>query len=246
MIRVFNDYEALSLAAAELFVNLADQAIKSNGRFSVALSGGHTPHRLYEILSTNPFLEKIHWEDVHVFMGDERCVPLDDSRSNFLMARRTLLDRVPIPEYQIHPILGNLPASMAAILYETELRNFFGVLQPSLDLILLGLGDNAHTASLFPHTTVLGENERWVREVYLAEQSMYRVTLTAPIINQARDVIFLVSGAEKASALQSVLEGAHLPHEYPAQLIQPNGAHPIWMVDKAAAHKLTNETIEPA
>jgi len=246
MIHVFNDFEALSRGAAEMFVNLADDAIKSNGRFSVALSGGNTPHRLYEILSTNSFLEKIQWENVHVFWGDERCVPKDDPRSNFLMARRTLLDRVPIPENQIHPIHGNLPAAKAAILYETELRNFFGILQPAFDLILLGLGANAHTASLFPHTTVLEERERWVSETFVAEQSMYRITLTVPLINKAKGVIFLVSGAKKASALQNVIEGAYHPREYPAQLIQPNEGHPIWLVDKAAAHKLTVETTEPA
>jgi len=246
MIRVFNDYEALSQAAAEMFVEMADQAIKSNGRFSVALSGGNTPHRLYETLATDPFREKVHWEAVHVFWGDERCVPLDDPRSNFLMARRTLLDRVSIPADQIHPILGDLPAALATTHYETELQKFFGKQPPVFDLILLGLGDNAHTASLFPRTSVLSEKERWVDKVFVAEQSMYRVTLTAPLINQAKAVIFLVSGADKATALQSVLEGAYHPHEYPAQLIHPNGTHPIWLVDKAAAHKLIPETVEPA
>ena len=246
MIRVFNDYEALSLAAAEMFVDLAKQAIISNGQFSVALSGGNTPHRLYETLATDPFREKVHWEAVHVFWGDERCVPLADPRSNFLMARHTLLDHVPIPADQIHPILGDLPAALAATHYETELQKFFGKQPPVFDLILLGLGDNAHTASLFPHTPVLSEKERWVDKVYVAEQSMYRVTLTAPLINQAKAVIFLVSGADKAEALQSVLEGAYHPHEYPAQLIHPNGTHPIWLVDKADAHKLIPETVEPA
>jgi len=246
MIRVFNDYEALSEAAAETFVDLAAQAINANGHFSVALSGGNTPHLLYEILATAPFRKKVNWESVHVFWGDERCVPLDDPRSNFLMARRMLLDRVPIPVEHIHPIFGDLPAAMAANNYETVLRNFFGKQPPVFDLILLGLGDNAHTASLFPHTPVLGEKERWVDEVYVAELSMYRVTLTAPLINQAKAVIFLVSGAEKAVALQNVLEGAYHPHEFPAQLIQPNGAHPIWLVDRAAAHKLVPETVEPA
>jgi 6-phosphogluconolactonase len=246
MIRVFNDYEALSQAAAEMFVELADQAINSNGRFSIALSGGNTPRRLYETLTADPFREKVHWEAVHVFWGDERCVPLNDPRSNFLMARRALLDHVPVLADHIHPILGDLPAALAATHYETELRDFFGKQPPAFDLILLGLGENAHTASLFPHTLVLNEKERWVDKVYVAEQSMYRVTLTAPFINQAKAVIFLVSGAGKAFALQNVLEGNYHPHELPAQLIQPNSTHPIWLVDKAAAHKLTVETIEPA
>jgi 6-phosphogluconolactonase len=246
MIRVFNDYETLSQAAAKMFVDLTDQAIKTNGRFNVALSGGNTPQRLYEILATDPFREKIHWEAVHVFWGDERCVPAGDPRSNALMAQQILLRHVPVPKIHIHPILGDLPAALAATDYETELRNFFGKQPPVFDLILLGLGDNAHTASLFPHTFVLSEKERWVDAVYVAEQSMFRVTMTAPLINQAGEVIFMVSGADKAAALQSVLEGAYHPHEYPAQLIRPNGAHPIWLVDKAAAHKLVLETVEAA
>jgi len=246
MIRIYNDYEELSQAAAELFVDLAARAIKSNRRFSVALSGGSTPQRLYEILASESFREKIRWECVYVFWGDERCVPLDDPRSNFLMARRTLLNYVFLPADHIHPIFGDLPAAMAANNYEIVLQNFFGKQPPVFDLILLGLGENAHTASLFPNTPVLGEKERWVNDVYVAEQSMFRVTMTAPLINQARAVIFLVSGADKATALQNVLEGAYHPHEYPAQLIQPNGAHPIWLVDKAAAHKLIPETVEPA
>jgi 6-phosphogluconolactonase len=246
MIRVFDNLETLSLAAAEMFAELANQAIASCGRFNVALSGGNTPHRLYEILANTPSREQIRWESVYVFWGDERCVPADDPRSNARMARKTLLDHVPVPANQIYPIRGDLTPAQAAAQYETELRDFFGNQPPVFDLILLGLGENAHTASLFPHTSVLDEKERWVQEVYVAEQGMYRVTLTVPLINQAKDVIFLVSGADKALALQSVLEGAYQPHELPAQLIRPNGAHPIWLVDKAASHKLAVETVEPA
>jgi 6-phosphogluconolactonase len=246
MIRIFNDLESLSLATAERFSELANKAVASQGRFSVALSGGHTPQRLYEILAKQPFQDKVPWESIHIFWGDERCVPPNDPRSNILMAHKILLDQVPIPNIHIHPIRGHLPPALAAIDYENELRDFFGELPPIFDLILLGLGDNAHTASLFPHTSALDETERWVSEVYVAEQKLFRVTLTVPVINQARDVIFLVSGAEKASALQSVLEGAYHPHKYPAQLIHPNGMHPIWLVDKAAAHKLVTETVEPA
>ena len=246
MIRIFSDLETLSQAAAEMFADLAQHAIASHGRFSVALSGGHTPRRLYEILAGSPYQQRIHWEDVYVFWGDERCLPADDPRSNSQMTRQTLLNHVPVSAHHIHPILGDLPAALAASDYEAELQEYFGTQPPVFDLILLGLGENAHTASLFPHTLVLGESERWVSEVYMAEQSMYRVTMTTPLINQAKTVIFLVSGAEKAAALQSVLEGAYLPHEFPAQLIRPNGAHPIWLVDKAAAHKLVPETVEPA
>lgn len=246
MIRVFSDLETLSLTAAEMFAELANQAIASRGRFNVALSGGNTPRRLYELLASTPLRERIHWESVYIFWGDERCVPADDPRSNARMARKTLLDHVPVPANQIYPIRGDLTPAQAAAQYETELRDFFGNQPPVFDLILLGLGENAHTASLFPHTSVLDEKEHWVQEVYVAEQGMYRVTLTVPLINQAKDVIFLVSGADKALTLQSVLEGAYQPHELPAQLIRPNGVHPIWLVDKAAGHKLAVETVEPA
>jgi 6-phosphogluconolactonase len=246
MIRVFNDLEALSLAAAEMFAELANQAIATRGRFCVALSGGNTPRRLYEVLANTPVQERIHWESVHVFWGDERCVPADDPRSNFRMARKILLNHVPVPANQIHSIQGDLSPALAAAQYETELRDFFKDQPPVFDLVLLGLGENAHTASLFPHTLVLDEKEHWVKEVFVAEGGMYRVTLTAPLINQAKEVIFLVNGVDKALALQSVLEGAYQPHELPAQLIRPNGAHPIWLVDKAASHKLVPETIEPA
>lgn len=246
MVRIFDDLEALSQAAARHIVNLAAQVIMTEGCFSVVLSGGHTPQHLYEILATDPFRNQIDWGAVHVFWGDERCVPAGDPRSNFLMARQVLLDHVPVPTDQIHPILADLPAELAASDYETDLRNFFDGKPSVFDLVLLGLGANAHTASLFPHTPVLDEKERWVAGLYVPALGMFRVTLTPPVINRAKEVTFLVSGAEKASALQSVLEGAYLPHKRPAQLIHPNSAHPTWFVDKAASHKLSVETVEAA
>lgn len=238
MIQVFNNLESLSKAAAKLFTEQAKQAIHARGRFSVALSGGNTPSRLYELLAATPYRNRVRWDAVHVFWGDERCVPADDPRSNFRMARETLLNLVPIPAENVHPIQGDLPPDRAAAQYEIELQNFFGDQPPVFDLILLGLGSNAHTASLFPHTPVLAETQRLVAEVYVPELEMYRVTFTAPLINQAMQVIFLVSGADKAHALLNVLEGAYQPQEYPAQLIRPNGMHPTWLVDKAAGHKL--------
>jgi 6-phosphogluconolactonase len=246
MIRIFDDYEHLSQAAADMFMDLSRRAIDSHGRFNVALSGGNTPKRLYEILANFPYREEIHWEDINIFWGDERCVPHDDPRSNFGNAGKTLLNLVPIPDDHIYPISGSLPAEKAAVEYEADIKNFFKNQPPVFNLILLGLGDNAHTASLFPHTHVLDEKSRWVGAVHLDENSLDRVTLTAPFINQAEEVIFLVSGAQKAAALQNVLEGSFNPHEYPAQLIHPKDSHPIWLVDKAAAHKLAEETIEPA
>jgi 6-phosphogluconolactonase len=244
MIRVYADLESLSQAAAELFTVQSRQASIICGRFSVALSGGETPRRLYEILATSPYRERIHWDEVHIFWSDERCVPEDDPRNNARMTHQTLLDLVPIPPDHIHPIHCDQSPQQAATQYEQELRQFFSSQNPNFHLVFLGLGENGHIASLFPHTEVLNEQEKWVSEVYIAELGMHRITFTAPFINQASQVVFLVSGADKAQVLENVLEGPYQPHALPAQLIRPNGIHPIWLVDKAASHKLTAQTDE--
>ena len=244
MIRVFNDLESLSQAAAELFTVLSRQASLICGRFSVALSGGETPRRLYEILATSPYRERIHWDEVNIFWSDERCVPEDDPRSNAMMAHQALLNHVPIPPDQIHPIGCKESPEQAALHYEEEMRDFFSTQNPNFHLVLLGLGENGHIASLFPHTAVLNEKNRWVSEVYIPELDMHRVTFTAPFINQASQVVFLVSGLDKAAVLVKVLEGPYRPHQLPAQLIRPNGVHPIWLVDKAASQKLRAQNEE--
>ncbi len=245
MIHIYNDLEALSTAAAELFTVQSRQASLICGRFSVALSGGETPRRLYDLLASTPYRERIHWEEVHVFWSDERFVPRDDPRSNARMAHLTLLDRVPIPTENIHPVPCDHTPKQAATQYEQELKEFFSTSNPNFHLVLLGLGENGHIASLFPHTTVLDEQEKWVSEVYVKELEMDRITFTAPFINQASQVVFLVSGAEKAQVLENVLEGPYQPRELPAQLIRPEGKKPIWLVDKAASHKLTMRDEEP-
>ncbi len=238
MIRVFNDLEALSQAAAELFALQSRVASLVCGRFSVALSGGETPRRMYEILASPPYNDRIHWNEVHIFWSDERCVPEDDPRNNSLLARQALLDQVPIPPVNIHPIRCSSSPEQAANEYEKELREFFSSSNPNFHLVLLGLGSNGHTASLFPHTPVLNEKEKWVAGVYVKELEMHRVTFTAPYINQAAQVVFLVAGADKAQVLEDVLEGPYQPNDLPAQLIRPAGIHPLWLVDKAASHKL--------
>lgn len=239
MIRIYNDLEELSQAAAELFMLQSRIAGVVCGRFTVALSGGETPRRMYEILASPPYRKRIHWKEVHVFWSDERCVPEDDPRNNAWMARQTLLDHVPIPPQNIHPIRCSSSPQQAAIQYEQELKEFFSTQNPHFHLVLLGLGGNGHIASLFPHTAVLTETKRWVSEVYVEELGMHRVTFTAPYINHSGQVAFLVSGADKAQVLEDVLEGPYQPNELPAQLIRPAGIHPLWLVDKAASHKLT-------
>ncbi|MGA9364034.1 MAG: 6-phosphogluconolactonase [Bacteroidota bacterium] len=235
MIQVLPDLEAVSRAAAELLVNQAREAIRDRGQFSLVLSGGHTPRRLYELLSSDPFRDQISWERVHIFWTDERCVPPDDPRSNERMARRSLLDHVPIPPLQIHPIHCTQRVRDAAVEYESLLRTFFKDGAPRFDFVLLGLGEDGHTASLFPNTNVLEERERWVAGLYVDEQDLHRITLTVPIINQAAVVAFLVSGASKARILHEVLEGPSDPHRLPAQFIRPISGKLIWLVDEESA-----------
>jgi 6-phosphogluconolactonase len=238
MIQVYPDLESLSRAAAELLVLQANLAVAARGRFSVALSGGATPRRTYELLAAPPLKDQAPWDRVHVFWGDERCVPLNDPRSNARMAQEAWLDHVPIPKDQIHPLDCTQAPAAAAREYEARLRKFFAGRPPRLDLVLLGLGDNGHTASLFPGLPVLEEKERWAAAVYLAEPNLYRVTLTAPLINQAAMVVFLVAGKSKAGVLQEVLHGPRDPGRLPAQLIQPQNGELLWLADLAAAARL--------
>ena len=235
MIRVYADLEALSVGAAELFAVQARRAIEARGRFAVLLAGGETPRRAYELLATPLFRERIPWPAVHVFWGDERSVPPDDRRSNALMARRALLDHVPVPPQQIHPIPWGGSPGDAAEEYEKLLRTFFAPAPPRFDLVFLGLGENGHTASLFPGTAALKERERWVAEVYLAEEGLHRITLTAPAINQAALAAFLVSGGGKAAMLREVMEGRADPFLIPARLIRPVQGELLWLVDREAA-----------
>ncbi|MGA2401003.1 MAG: 6-phosphogluconolactonase [Syntrophobacteraceae bacterium] len=243
MIRIYSDLESLSRGAAELFVTQAEAAFKARGRFSVALSGGSTPQKTYETLARAPLRDRIAWNHVHVFWGDERCVTPGDPRGNALSAERSLLGHVPVPAAQIHPIHCAESPEYAARQYEALLRSFFAGGPPRFDLILLGLGENGHTASLFPDSSALREHERWAAEVYVAEQALYRVTLTPPLINQAASVAFIVSGASKAQVLKEVLEGPRDPMRLPAQLVQPelHGGDVYWLVDSEAASHLKGQ-----
>jgi 6-phosphogluconolactonase len=239
MTQVYPDLESLSRAAAARLVRQAEQAIAARGRFSVALSGGLTPRRTYELLGQAPWKDQGPWDRVHVFWGDERCVPLDDARSNARLAREAWLDRVPIPRGQVHPMKCGAAPAAAAARYEALLREFFGGGPPRLDLVLLGLGEDGHTASLFPGSPVLHEQQRWVAPVYVAEQDLHRLTLTATFINRAAAVAFLVAGAAKAAVVREVLQGPRDPLRLPAQLIHPVSGELLWLVDEAAAAELT-------
>ncbi len=242
---IYPDPEALAHGAAEHFSACAAEAIARQGRFSVALSGGSTPRALYEKLGTLPYRDQITWAKVHIFFGDERCVPPDDSQSNYRMAEQTLLAKVPLPAANIHRMHGEDNPSGAAAAYERELREFFGSDAEEdessvarFDLILLGLGEDGHTASLFPETPPVGETRHWVLANFVAKLKMWRLTLTPVVINNAREVLFLVEGESKAARLEEVLHGGYRPTELPAQIVHPEEGETRWFVDRAAASQL--------
>jgi 6-phosphogluconolactonase len=236
MIRITANPEELAQAAAELIVEQAQAAVRDRGRFSMALAGGSTPQRAYEILARPPFRDRIPWRQIHLFWGDERCVPFRDPRSNAAMVCRALLDQVPIPASHIHQVNCAKSPHEAAREYEVLLRTFFAGHPAVFDLVLLGLGADGHTASLFPGTSALEERKRWVTEVCVTEQEIYRVTLTPLLINQARMVVFLVSGAAKAAVLRDIREGTA---DMPARLIRPARGELRWLVDREAAAMLS-------
>jgi 6-phosphogluconolactonase len=223
---------ALVERAAGLFIETAAHAIRARGRFAAALAGGSTPRALYERLARMP----LDWQNIHFFWGDERCVPPSHADSNYRMTAESLLDHIPIPKENIHRISGELPPAQAAESYEQELRAFFGD-SPRFDLALLGMGDDGHTASLFPGSPALAESVRWA---VAAEHTapplplVSRVTLTFGVFNAARRVIFLVSGAGKASRLAEIQRGC----DYPAAHIQPTHGDLLWLLDESAASLL--------
>ena len=232
---VYHDREALSLAAARLIAEEARRAAEARDRFDLLLSGGETPGRTYQLLGEEPIRSTVPWQAVQVFWGDERYCPHDHPLSNFGMVRRLLLERVPLAEAQIHPVPYDKNPHESARKYQRLLQGYFHGSSPRFDLVLLGLGEDGHTASLFPGTAVLKEQSRWVCEVYVAEQDIYRITVTAPLVNQARTVAFLVSGSAKAAILHQVLHGMYDPQQIPAQLIFPSEGRLLWLADRDAA-----------
>jgi 6-phosphogluconolactonase len=238
-VRVFDDVPALMRATADEIARAARQAVDERGRFTWALGGGSTPRAVYQLLASDAYRERLPWNAIHFFWGDERHVPPDHPDSNFRMAREAMLDAVPVPPGNIHRVPAEEPdAQRAAAEYEATLRSFFALAQgewPRFDLILLGLGQEGHTASLFPGSAAIHERERLVVAPWVEAQKTFRVTLTPPVLNHARCAMFLVSGEEKAEALHAVLEGPREPDLYPAQIVEGNR---LWMVDRAAARLL--------
>jgi 6-phosphogluconolactonase len=246
---VFPDLQAVSRAAAERVVRRCEEAQAERGECALALAGGETPRTLYTDLARDPFRSAIRWERVQVFWGDERCVPPEDPRSNFRMAQEALLSRVPVPPENIH----RMPAersdlAAAAREYAETLRARLPRTSdgwPRFDLILLGLGEDAHTASLFPHAPVLTETRAAVVAYHVPHLQTDRMTLTPPVLNHAREVLFLVAGERKAHALWMVLEGPREPEVAPAQAVRPLNGVVVWLVDAAAARHLSRSSPAP-
>jgi len=237
-IHIYRDASAVSRALADIFVEISQTASADRGRFSVALSGGNTPRAAYELLAESPACDDVCWSDTYVYFGDERCVPPDDSQSNYHMAQETLLSKVPLPPKNVHRMRGEVDPKQAAEEYARVLVDDLGP-TPQLDLVMLGMGPDGHTASLFPGNNPETDSDKLVRAVYAETQQMWRITLTPKVINAARNVVFAAEGATKAGTLAAVREGPYNPLQYPSQIVSPTNGRLIWLVDESAAGQLS-------
>jgi len=242
-IHIYEDAAVLSAAAAGFITKIIRQAIDRQGRCSVALSGGNTPQSVYALLATLPFRDEIDWTKTFFFWGDERCVPPDDSRNNAYHAKKILLSQVPVPAGNIFPVCCYDNPQYAARSYETDIRHFFGETYPRFDLILLGLGENGHTASLFPGNEKALTTEELVVNVYVPEQDMYRVSMTPSLINNASNILFLVTGTGKSAILAQTLYGNASSEEIPARAIHPVNGILSWLIDQDAASRLPKDLL---
>ena len=243
-VRILKDAAAIARRAAEIFVARAQAAVSSNGSFNVALAGGSTPKLLYTLLATDPQLRaSLPWDKMQLFFGDERHVGPNDPQSNFKMARDSMISKASLKPEQIHPMKGEYPdAEKAAREYEQELQTHFQVpagQPPRFDLVLVGMGDEGHCLSLFPGTKALHPEGRTVVRNWVGKLFTDRITITAPVANNAAMILFTVTGKEKALALKGVLEGPYEPEQLPSQLLQPTNGELLWLVDEAAGSMLT-------
>lgn len=236
-IRIFSDPESLAQAAGKIFADAANHAITEQGRCSIALSGGSTPRELFRAL-TSAYLDSITWEKVHLFWSDERSVPPDHAQSNYRLAYDEMISKIPIPEGNIHRIRGELAPAEAAGEYEMEMARYFGSAHiPVFDLILLGVGQDGHTASLFPDSEALSEKNHFAVLSYSESAGNWRVTLTLPVLNNALDILFLVSGKSKSGIMSKIIEQGRRDH-YPAGMVKPSRGRIIWLLDREAASDL--------
>ena len=230
------DAQALAATAAEFFAQAATKNIAMHGRFTVALSGGSTPKAMFALLAVGPYCTALEWAKIYFFWGDERCVPPDHQDSNYRMTKENLLAKVPVPEANIFRMAGEKEPAAAAQEYAAQLKTFFQTeALPKFDVVLLGMGADGHTASLFPGTTALHATTNLIAvENYVEKLNTFRITLTAATINNASEIVFLVGGSDKAETLKNVLQGTYQPEIYPSQLIQPQSGNLLWVIDENA------------
>ena len=241
-LEIYDSPDAMTGAAATLFAAQAAEAVSARGRFTAALSGGKTPVALYTLLARPPFVSQIPWDRVHLLWSDERSVPPDHAESNYRLVRELLIDRVPIRAANVFRMRGEMDPEEAAERYEALLRDRFAAVgggSPDLDFILLGLGEDGHTASLFPGTAAVRETTRWVVGHYVDDRKGWRITLTPPAINAARLVVFIAAGPGKAAVVRDILQGPFQPDRLPAQAVRPAEGRPIWLLDRQAAKLLS-------
>ena len=237
-LHTYKNADALSHGVAEWMGEYIERVLQQKGRFTLALSGGSTPQKLHKVLASSPFREKIDWSKIHFFWGDERAVPFEDERNNARMAFDSLLDHVAVKKEQIHLMRTDIEPEAAAKEYEAILHKYFDGEEKTFDLVLLGMGDDGHTLSLFPGTEIVNEKNAWTKAFYLTPQSMYRISLTAPVVNRSAAVAFLVTGKNKADTLKQVLNGSFQPNKFPSQLIKPSAGELHWFMDEDAAAAL--------
>jgi 6-phosphogluconolactonase len=234
---------AVAKAAAQLFTGSAIEAVKARGLARIAISGGTTPKAMFELLAdpSQPFVKQVPWDKLDLYWVDERCVPPDNAESNYRMTNEALLSRVPLPAERVHRMEGELEPEVAAARYESTIRNTFkleGAETPTFDLVLLGMGDDGHTASLFPHTEALNDLTHIAIANHVPQKDTWRITLTWPVINQGRKVAFLIEGGGKAQILHDVFLGPYQPETFPSQIIRPASGQLALLLDAAAASKL--------
>jgi 6-phosphogluconolactonase len=232
-LKICRDAAGVAEAVADLFVDVGQTALEDRGQFAVALSGGNTPRAAFTLIGQEPRRSALSWADVHIYFGDERCVPPDDEQSNYRMAETTFLDSVAVPKNNVHRMRGEIDPADAAAEYAQTLRANLGE-HPRFDLILLGLGPDGHTASLFPGTPPLTDDDKLVRAVYAESQAMWRITMTPKVLNAARVVAFALEGVDKATIFDAVYAGPVDPVKYPSQIVDPVDGRLLWIVDDLA------------
>lgn len=237
-LHIFDNKEIMSDKHALWICDLIADTLKKQEFFTLVLSGGETPKLLYQKLASDEYRNKINWKHIHLFWGDERAVPFDDDRNNARMAFDILINHIDIPASQVHIMRTDIEPNFAVAEYRKLLHTFFDSTATSFDLVLLGMGDDGHTLSLFPGSPIIEEHRHWVNSVYNEQQEMYRITLMPLIVNRASKIAFMVDGSKKSKVLKEVLEGGYMPVKFPSQIIKPKDGELHWFLDKAAAKDL--------